>query len=213
MTGRPPNATPAQIAAMLHAGATYLQIKEALHVSSSAILAARKAHQVPLTPRAIRELPPQRQRELIEARYPLIAAMLRDGATVAQIKAAGHGSNAKIYKVRNILQLPGDRRARTIPEALAQHVKPHGDGHARWTGPTSRADGSGQPQLWAHNRRHTPRREIFRAHHGRDPQGPVTATCTQPRCMAGDHLADDLIRQAAQQLDDQYTAIFGPDAP
>lgn len=213
-TGRKPNATPEQIAAMLRAGATYEQIKQQLHVSSRSIRQTREAHAVPVPPRpGIRELPPEQQRAIITARYPRIVAMLQDGATAAEIKAAGAGTNTTIYKVRAILQLPGERRARTLAEALALHVQPYGDGHARWTGPTSRADGTGHPHLWAHNRRHNPRAETFRAHHGRAPQGRIITTCTEAGCLAGAHLADQIIRDAAAELDAQYTAIFGSDAP
>ncbi|MDQ0829518.1 uncharacterized protein YerC [Streptomyces achromogenes] len=198
-----------QIAAMLRDGATYLQIKDALHVSTSAIKAVRAAHHIPVPPRAIDELPPEQQRAAIETRYPHVAAMLRDGHPVAEIVAAGVASSSTVYKVRAVLQLPGERRARTIAETLARYVQPAGDGHARWTGPTSRADGTGQPQLWAHNRRHAPHRAAFRAHHGRAPIGPVTATCTYPGCLAGPHLADRAIRDA----DRLYNAIFGNDTP
>jgi hypothetical protein len=210
--GRKPGASSEQIAAMLRAGASYPEIKAALHVGGGAIKAAREAHRIPLPPRAVHELPPERQREVIEARYPNIVAMLRGGATVAQIEAAGIGKRAVIYKVRAVLELPGERRARTVAEALARYVQHTDDGHAHWTGPASH----GQPQLWAHNRRSTPRREIFRTHHGRIPQGRVTATCTYPGCLAATHLADELIRQGrtvAEALDATYTAIFGPDAP
>lgn len=212
-TGRKPNATLEQIAAMLRDGATYEQIKQQLHVSSRSIRQAREAHGVPVPPRpGIRELPPEQQRAAVTARYPRIVAMLRAGATAAEIKAAGAGTNTTIYKVRAILQLPGERRARTVAEALALHVHPYGDGHARWTGPTSYADGTGQPQLWAQGRRYNPRAETFRVHHGRTPQGRIMTTCTELRCLAGAHLADQVIRDAAE-LDAQYTAIFGTDAP
>ncbi|AVV46439.1 hypothetical protein C6376_39180 [Streptomyces sp. P3] len=212
----PRGASLQQIADMLRDGATYLQVKEQLHVSSRAIKEAREAYGVPVSPRAIDELPPEQQRAAITARYPRVAAMLREGTTPRQIMAAGIASRSTVYKVRAVLQTPGERRAGTVAEALARYTEPTSDGHARWTGPTTRADGTGQPRLWAHNRRHTPRREAFRAHHHRAPEGPVTATCTYPGCIAGPHLADEPIRQAAAEdarLNAQFDAIFGTNAP
>ncbi|MBK3631157.1 hypothetical protein JHN59_41545 [Streptomyces sp. MBT49] len=214
--GRKPGALPSQIAAMLRAGATYLEIKARYGVSTSSISAARKAYRIPLAPRALQDLPAEQQRDAITARYPAVAEALQGGATVAQIEAAGLATRTVIYKVRAVLELPGERRARTVTETLARYVRPCPGGHARWDGPTAHKDGTGQPQLWAHNRRYTPRREIFRDHHGRAPQGRVTTTCTYPGCLAAAHLADDVIRRErrqAQQLDAQYAAIFGPDAP
>ena len=82
--------------------------------------------------------------------------------------------------------------SRTIPQTLALYTEPYGDGHARWTGPTT----GRKPEAYAHGHRYNARREAFRAHHHRAPHGPVTSTCTEPQCIAGDHLADRVIRDA-----------------
>ncbi|MFF0598082.1 Trp family transcriptional regulator [Streptomyces antibioticus] len=209
MTSR---ATDEQIVAMLRAGASHLEIKAQLRVGGDRITRARREAGIDPEPGHIRYTSDDERREVAERRYPHVVAMLRDGATYRQIIAATGHRPTTISRVRRLLDIPVPARpngAQTIAEALARHVQPHGDGHARWTGPHS----DGHPHLWSHGRNYNGRREIFRAHHGRDPQGPVTTTCDQPRCIAGAHLADDLTRQAARQLDATYTAIFGPDAP
>ena len=222
-----PGATPDQIAAMLRDGATYRQIKQTLRVSASSIAAARKAYNIPPRVTPLHALAPDEQRAAVETRHPRMVAMLRDGATVRQILDEIGGSGDTISSVRAILGLPSPRKGRaprTLTEALTRYLKPHGDGHAHWTGPTSEADGTGAPRLWAGGRRYNPRRESFTAHHRREPDGQLTTTCTEPACIAGAHLADRPMRAArhkAQQderraerrLDAQLHAIFGPDAP
>lgn len=157
--GRKPNATPAQIAAMLRAGATSRDTIAALHVSPNRVAQVRRDEGLPVVPRG--------------------------------------------------------QRARTVAETIALQLQPHGDegeGHAHWTGPVT----NGKQQLWANGRRYNARHEIFRAHHGRAPDGPVMTTCTDPACVAGAHLSDRTIRHAdrqAAQLDAVYTEIFGTDAP
>jgi len=144
-----------------------------------------------------------------------IAAMLRAGATSRDTIAALHVSPNRVAQVRRDEQLPvvpRGQRARTVAETIALQLQPYGDGHARWTGPVT----NGKQQLWANGRRYNARHEIFRAHHGRNPDGPVMTACTDPGCVAGAHLTDRTIRHAqrqAAQLDAAYAEIFGPDAP
>jgi hypothetical protein len=137
-----------------------------------------------------------------------VAAMLRAGASYRQITETLGTSRATIAKIRRDHRIPASPRKgikRTITEALAHHVQPYGNGHARWTGPTA----NDHAELWAEGRRYNARHQIFAAHHGRDPHGPVRTTCTEPGCIAAPHLADNIIRDA----DRIYRAIFGPDAP
>jgi uncharacterized protein YerC len=198
------------IAELLRAGRSYRQIKRELHVSHATIAATRKAHNIPLTPPPPPPAAPREQQAAIERRYPRVAAMLRAGATVHQIQTATRVSPPTIAKVRRTLGIPLNRHtstARTIADAIATYTQPYGDGHARWTGPHSGT----QPQLWANGTVYTGRREIFRTHHGRDPEGPVRTSCTEPGCTAGVHLTDRLIREAHQRADTAYTAIFGPE--
>lgn len=214
--GRPPNASPDEIAAMLTAGATMRQVVAALHVSHTSVTKVRHARGIPLVSRALADRPPGEQRATVEARHPRITAMLRAGATHAQIQDETGCARETIVRVRTALGLPtpppAARPPATVAEALARYVQPYGEDHARWTGPTSRKRGQGQPQLWAEGGRGSARRAIFRAHHGRDPDGHVLTTCTEPRCIAGPHLADRIHRQGEPHLDAQYAAIFGPEA-
>ncbi|WP_432032762.1 hypothetical protein [Streptomyces antibioticus] len=207
---RPRGATDEQIAAMLRDGATHQQIKTTLRVGGDSITRARTTQNVPYVPRTGDDL-----RAHLTRRYPQAIAMLRAGATRQTITATTRISTATLTKIRKAFDLPAPKRPRptsTIPQVLARHLQPYGDGHARWTGPQTGT----KPELNAGGRRYSARRQAFAAHHGRTPEGRVTATCTEPRCIAGAHLADDIIRtqqQAEQQLDATYGAIFGPDAP
>lgn len=142
-----------------------------------------------------------------------IATMLRAGATSRETVAALRVSPNRVARVRrdrNIPAQPLRHRPRTIAESLALYTEAHGDGHVRWTGPGTLSN----PQLWADGRRHNPRHIVFLTHHGRAPDGRVRTTCDQPGCLAGPHLADHLHQPAGHlDLDDLYTAIFGPENP
>ncbi|MDX2681081.1 hypothetical protein [Streptomyces soliscabiei] len=200
------------VAAMLRDGASYRQIRAELGVSHGTIAATRKHHSIPV-PRPEAPTPADpRQQAALERRYPRVVAMLRAGATVQQIQTTTRVSPPTIAKVRRTLGIPTLNRtntARTIPATITRYSQPYGDGHARWTGPYS----GPQPQLWANGTFYTARREIFRLHNGRAPEGAVRTTCPEPGCIAGPHLADRRHRQASHRLDAAYTAIFGPDAP
>ncbi|MEV6614247.1 hypothetical protein AB0N31_10565 [Streptomyces sp. NPDC051051] len=201
------------VARMLRAGTPYRKIKAELHVSHATIVATRKALRIDLVrPAPLTQLAGDELRAAIEERYPQVAAMLRAGATLQEISDVTGVSPPTSVKVRRILGIPTPQRgmqARSIGQTIDRYLEHHGDGHARWTGPFA----NGQPQLWANGRCYAARREIFRSHHGRTPEGTVRTTCTQPGCIAGAHLADRIHRQAEQQLDAQYAAIFGPEAP
>lgn len=200
----PSQATEQDIIALLRAGMSQRHIKEQLHVGGARVAAARAAAGIKRRTTRIPLDGPDTRQAAIEARHPQVAAMLRAGASYRQITAATGTTAPTIAKVRRALQIPvppARNPHRTIPEALAHHTQPHGDGHAHWNGPHSR----GQPQLWAEGQVFSARREIYRLHNGRTPQGPVRTTCEQPGCISPEHLADD--------IDRQYTAIFGPDAP
>lgn len=203
MTHRSP-ATQEQIIALLHAGMSQRDIKAQLHVGGARVATARATAGIKRrTTRIPLDGTDQRQ-AAVEARHPQVAAMLRAGASYRQITAATGTTSPTIANVRRTLKIPvppARNPHRTIPEALAHHTETYGDGHARWNGPHSR----GQAQLWAEGRVFSARREIYRAHTGRAPQGRVRPTCTEPGCIGPEHLADD--------TDRQYTATFGTDAP
>lgn len=215
MSPRKAGATPEQIAAMLRAGATYEEIKRKLHVSSTTISHARTAHGIAPAWKPTRWLTQAEKIADAEQRYPQVITMLREGTTHREITAATGVTQHTITRVRLLLGIPARpqaRRPRTIDQAIAHHLQPHGDGHARWSGPTA----GNLPLLHAHGRRYNARREIFRAHHGRAPEGRIRRTCEQPGCMAIAHLADRILReqgQAEERLDDTFNAIFGDHTP
>lgn len=215
MSPNPPGATPDEIAAMLRDGATYREIKQRLNVGSTTISNVRTTYKIAPAWNQTHKLSEAEQRAAVEEKHPRVIAMLQGGATYEEITAATGVNGHAITRVRIILGIPAQpkaRRTRTITEAIALHLKPFGDGHARWTGPRA----GSAPVLHVESRRLNARREIFRAHHGRAPESRLTHTCQEPQCCAGAHLADTVLlaqRQAEQDLDQQYTAIFGDDAP
>jgi hypothetical protein len=99
-----------------------------------------------------------------------------------------------------------DRARRPVPqspeEAFRLHTQETDDGHVLWTGPNYRR-GPGLP--WRGTTL-SPARIAFRLHHGRDPEGNVTAACTVPLCVAGPCLQDKPMRQKADKL---FKSIFG----
>ncbi|WP_330348147.1 Trp family transcriptional regulator [Streptomyces sp. NBC_00582] len=211
MSPRRPAATQEQIAAMLRDGATYEEIRSTLHVGSGSIALVRATLDLEPGPNQTQRLTPDEQRAAAERRYPQVAAMLRDGATYREITAATGTNVHTITRVRRVLGIPAQpasRRPRTIAQTIAQHLDTHDDGHAFWTGPRAGM----LPILWAGGRRYNARHAVFKAHHGRTPEGLVTRTCNQPECLAGAHLVDERLRHAEQLLDEQFAAIFGPDA-
>lgn len=174
------------IAAMLLDGATYNEIATALGAGRHRIAAVRHTRQIPVPPgRAGNTHTP--------ADRAAVVAMLRHGATIAEIRARHHISPNTITELRRTHRIPYQPRpvpTRTISEALALYTEPYDDGHLRWTGPTR-----GRTELlWADGRPHTARHITFRHHWHRDPIGYACTTCTEPGCIAGPHLADHLTR-------------------
>ncbi|MDX3024050.1 hypothetical protein [Streptomyces acidiscabies] len=211
--GRTANAGSEEIAALLRAGVTVREVKARLHVGHTSIAEARRIHKIQYAPApALRDRPEAEQRAMILARHPVIADLLREGATTAQVRARIGASNSTIGMVRRALGLATRRPGKapvTITEALARHTQEQPDGHTHWTGP--RCDG--QPQLWSRGRYHSVRRVLFASHHGRAPDGWLRVTCDQPACIAGAHLSDRRIREQRAREDALYTAIFGPENP
>lgn len=80
-------------------------------------------------------------------------------------------------------------------DAFAQHAVEVEGGHVHWTGTTS---GRGATPVVAFDGQvETGYRLVFRWHHRREPDGYVRPTCTYPRCLAGGHLADRVMRDEA----------------
>ncbi|MEV6738613.1 hypothetical protein AB0N14_17460 [Streptomyces sp. NPDC051104] len=67
------------------------------------------------------------------------------------------------------------------------------DGHVRWSGRTTR---EGVPLV---DHFVTAARVAFRLHHGREPEGQVRGTCLVNHCLAGEHLADRVIRERRRE--------------
>lgn len=201
----------ADVVELLRAGVTHREIKARLGVSSNTLTATRKALGIPVPER--RTVPQEKRRAATERRHPDVVAMLRAGATHREIMDATGVSAPTITRVRRVVGIPvPDRRiqtertpARTIPDVLAHYSRPAGDGHVHWAGPFN----GNRPVLWHHQRPLQARREVFRAHHGRDPEGRVLACADDPECIAGPHLTDDRIRQANARADDAFEQIFG----
>lgn len=124
-----------------------------------------------------------------------IVALLRIGLSTRQIREqtrADYGRIARVRRQHKLPVFPYRPPTRTIDEALALYTEHHGDGHLRWTGPTR----GRTPVFESEGARYNARVVLFRRHWGRDPLGYVRTTCTEPGCIAGVHLADDIARTA-----------------
>ncbi|MEU0275970.1 helix-turn-helix domain-containing protein [Streptomyces sp. NPDC006307] len=127
-----------------------------------------------------------------------IAAAL-DGAEVSNLAVArelGVGAE-RVRRVRAAAGVPPFQRGRqrsceTWAEALAARTLAVDGGHLQWTGPTN---DHGTPVLRLGLEAQTAYRYAFRIHHGREAQGKTNPVCGYPRCVAGGHLEDRVIRE------------------
>ncbi|WP_327415471.1 hypothetical protein [Streptomyces sp. NBC_01233] len=81
------------------------------------------------------------------------------------------------------------------------------DGHVEWTGPLNE---HGTPLLRVGTAGETAYRYAFRVHHGREAEGQARPRCGYPRCVAGGHLEDRVIRDARVKAEQR--AQFVPPA-
>lgn len=90
----------------------------------------------------------------------------------------------------------GGRRpsASSWEDAFEQHTVEVEGGHLHWTGATS---ASGSPVVAFGGQVETGYRLAFRWHYRREPDGYVRPSCAYPRCLAGGHLADRVMRDEA----------------
>lgn len=197
----------ADIAAMLHAGATMAEVKQQLHVSNYAVLSVRRALNIPVPPERAK-----RTRAELAALEDQAVTMLRAGASYEEIRRALNLGRNRISALRKQHRIPVPNRDRnrsqrlTVDEAFALYAQPTTDGeHLVWTGPRS---GRGV-DLTASGRKYNARAVAFKKHHGRAPEGRIRRTCELPDCIAGAHHTDHRIRQAHQRADQAFTAIFG----
>ncbi|MFD4315067.1 hypothetical protein [Streptomyces sp. NPDC058548] len=79
-------------------------------------------------------------------------------------------------------------------DAFAAYTVALTGGHLHWTGATGQR---GTPVVAWRSRVETAYRLAFRWHHKREPVGNVRPSCDYPRCVAGEHLADRVIREGA----------------
>lgn len=128
-----------------------------------------------------------------------IAAMLRDGATYAEIRAAVGCGYSLISTVRREHGIPlptRPRPCRTPEQTYHLYAIPAADGHRHWTGPWA----GRMPQIQhpsrdgRDGRKESALRIGFRLHHGRDPTGRVFRSCGDLTCVAGPHLTDAPLR-------------------
>lgn len=144
-----------------------------------------------------------------------IAELLRAATPDIRIAEQLHVSPKTVRAARRALRLPAPKRGgataryASIEETFRAHIEPADGGHVRWTGYVDAA--SDLPVVCYRKEQQPAPRVAFRLHYGRDPVGRVRQTCQGPRCLAGAHLADRLIREANQRADAAYDAIFGPD--
>lgn len=86
----------------------------------------------------------------------------------------------------------------TWEEAFVARTVAVEGGHLHWTGSVSAC---GTPLLRLRSFATTVYRHAFRAEHGREPVGNVAPGCAYPRCVAGGHLEDRLMREARRQAE------------
>ncbi|MFI5629145.1 hypothetical protein ACIA8E_07155 [Streptomyces sp. NPDC051664] len=127
-----------------------------------------------------------------------IAAAL-DGAEVSNLAVARKlgVSPSRVRRVRAKEGLPAYPRGRrgsgdSWAEAFAARTLAVDDGHLEWTGPLSE---HGTPVLRLGRAAETVYRYAFRVHHGRDAEGKSGPVCGFPRCVAGAHLEDRVLRK------------------
>ncbi|WP_327123739.1 helix-turn-helix domain-containing protein [Streptomyces sp. NBC_01727] len=77
-------------------------------------------------------------------------------------------------------------------EAFAARTLAVEGGHVEWTGPLSE---HGTPVLRLGRAAETAYRYAFRVHHGREAEGKSGPVCGFPRCVAGAHLDDRVLRE------------------
>ncbi|WP_435610862.1 hypothetical protein [Streptomyces sp. C10-9-1] len=137
-----------------------------------------------------------------------IAAMLRAGATYAEVRAELGASLNLIADVRREHSIPVPARTRPMrseADAYAAGAEHTDGGHVRWAG-----EWAGRcPQVSHHGRQESARRVAFRLAHGREPVGHVIAACGAAWCVAPGHVED---RPMREQLRAQLEAIGGPRA-
>ncbi|MEU9033833.1 helix-turn-helix domain-containing protein [Streptomyces sp. NPDC048352] len=146
-----------------------------------------------------------------------IAAAL-DGADRSNLAVARTlgVSPARVRRVRAAAGVPPYQRGRrrsceTWQEAFETRTVAVEGGHLQWTGPTNE---HGTPLLRHGLEAETAYRYAFRIHHEREAEGKVGPSCGYPRCVAGAHLEDRVLREerrATEQRQAPRGVLVPPD--
>ncbi|MFF1834153.1 helix-turn-helix domain-containing protein [Streptomyces sp. NPDC058231] len=124
-----------------------------------------------------------------------IAAEL-DGAEVSNLARELGVGPERVRRVRVKEGVPVYPRGRhgsgeSWAEAFAARTLAVDGGHLDWTGSVSE---HGTPLLRVRREAETAYRYAFRIHHGREAEGKSGPVCGFPRCVAGAHLEDRVLR-------------------
>ncbi|MFJ3793949.1 hypothetical protein [Kitasatospora sp. NPDC090091] len=98
---------------------------------------------------------------------------------------------------------PGSPLPATLRDLLANRTTATDDGHLIWTGPMDRTC----PYIKAGRTRYAVRRLVLQEHWGRGLFGDVTTSCRIERCIAPDHLLDEVGRHNHDALDVMLAAL------
>lgn len=141
-----------------------------------------------------------------------IAELLRQGVPQSHIARQLHCAPITVQRHREALGI-APKSCRVLPatleEAFHQYTRPTPDGHVEWTGPVC----EGTPRLTFQGTVLPARHVAFLLHHGRKPDGRVTACTNLKGCVAPACLRDKPMREQERQqeknLDRLYAGIFG----
>ncbi len=196
MTTYPTYPPRVDIAMLLRRGATYRQVVEELGVPRSLVAATRALYKLPYPRGGSPTRPTPEERARLEEQ---VCAMWRAGATHEQIREQLGVTAAIAVRIRRKYDIPKPARQapiRSAAETYALYAEPYGGGHVRWTGPMA----GRMPACWGDGRNHNARHISFQRHYGRAPIGYVIPTvCQQVQCLAGPHLTDTAMRNAARR--------------
>jgi hypothetical protein len=130
-----------------------------------------------------------------------IAELLHAGVPQIYIARQLRVRPQTVQLTREALGLPAPHRYGSSPRyqsveaAYWAHAACAGGGHLDWTG---WRNSSGVPVVRHRGFQGSAYRVAFRIHHGRVPEGQVRNACGMPGCVAGGHLADRVMREAAR---------------
>ncbi|MYS44081.1 hypothetical protein GTY23_23180 [Streptomyces sp. SID5998] len=141
-----------------------------------------------------------------------VAELLKAGKPERHIAQDLGIDRATVRRAREALGLPAPRRGKrsrypSLAAVLRGNSEFLDDGHVRWTG--YRDSRSNTPLVLHGGQRIPAPRAAFQLHYGREPVGKSLPICGMRGCIAGEHLADRLIRDANARADALFDAIFG----